>query len=97
MPPVKYATIVDVKSSDQVAGYGPTRAAIIAGDIRHDDNQALTEQVLMASAFQSRDGHSQLSQRASEGPIYLARAMVWAAGHQLAPTGRRRHLVASSR
>ena len=97
VPPVKYATIVDVKSSDQVAGYGPTRAAIIAGDIRHDDNQALTEQVLMASAFQSRDGHSQLSQRASEGPIYLARAMVWAAGHQLAPTGRRRHLVASSR
>ena len=69
-------------------------AAILAGNLRHNRNETLTEQVLMASAYQSRDGHSQLSQKASEGPIYLARALVWAVGHELKPNSRRRHLVA---
>ena len=94
IPDIKGATMLEVKASDQVAGYGPTRAAILAGNLRHNRNETLTEQVLMASAYQSRDGHSQLSQKASEGPIYLARALVWAVGHELKPNSRRRHLVA---
>ena len=71
-----------------------TRAAIQAGEIIHDANPTLTEQVLMATAYTSRDGHAQLSQRASEGPIYLARALVWAVGYELRPNQRRKHLVA---
>ena len=96
IPDIKGATLLQVKSSDQVAGYGPTKAAIQAGEIAHDGNPTLTEQTLMATAYTSRDGHAQLSQRASEGPIYLARAMVWAVGHELRPNARRRHLVATS-
>ena len=96
IPDIKGAKLLKVKSSDQVAGYGPTKAAIQAGEIAHDGNPTLTEQVLMASAYTSRDGHAQLSQRASEGPIYLARALVWACGHELRPNNRRKHLVASS-
>ena len=96
IPDIKGATLLQVKSSDQVAGYGPTKAAIQAGEIAHDGNPTLTEQTLMATAYTSRDGHAQLSQRASEGPIYLARAMVWAVGHELRPNARRRHLVATA-
>lgn len=94
IPDIKGATMLQVKASDQIAGYGPTRAAIQAGEIIHDDNPTLTEQVLMATAYTSRDGHAQLSQRASEGPIYLARALVWAVGYELRPNQRRKHLVA---
>lgn len=95
IPEIKGAKMLKVKSSDQVAGYGPTKAAIQSGEVSHDGNATLTEQILMATAYTSRDGHAQLSQRASEGPIYLARALVWAVGYELRPNNRRKHLVAS--
>jgi len=96
IPEIKGAKLLQVKTSDQIAGYGPTKAAIQAGEVFHDGNQTLNEQILMATAYTSRDGHAQLSQRASEGPIYLARALVWAVGFELRPNPRRRHLVASA-
>lgn len=94
VPEIRYAQMEQVKAQDQVAGFAPTKEAIEEGAICHDGNQTLAEQVLMAAVWKSGEGHAQLSQRASEGPIYLARAMVWAVGYELRPANRKRHLVA---
>ena len=96
VPEVPGTNLVPVKASDQVAGFGPTKAAIESGDLIHDGNPALWEQVLMASVYRSGDGHSMLSQKASEGAIFLARALVWAVGRELAPSTRSRHLVVAA-
>jgi len=96
VPDIRYATMAQVKAGDQVAGFAPTKEAIEEQAICHDGNQTLAEQVLMAAVWRSGDGHAQLSQRASEGPIFLARAMVFAVGYELKPANRKRHLVLAS-
>lgn len=96
VPDVRGAVLEQVKAADQVAGFAPTKEAIEERFIAHDGDQVLAEHMLMAAVWQTGDGHAQLSQRASEGPIYLARALVWAAGHELRPSTRRRHLVLSA-
>jgi len=44
-------------------------------------------------AYSVADRGSTLSSRASTGPIYLARALVWAVGHELRPNLAPRPLV----
>jgi hypothetical protein len=77
--------ITRVTPGDTFAAYAATVTAIRAGGLAHAGQAILTEQVLSAVAYSVSDRGSTLSSRASSGPIYLARAMVWAVGHELRP------------
>jgi hypothetical protein len=84
-----------VGTAEQRAGYGPTLAAIVDGRLRHDADEELTRQMLTATPVTVPDVGTTLSTRRSPGPIYLARAAVWAIGAELRPELRPRVLVVS--
>ena len=80
-------------SAEQRAGYGPTLAAIVEGRLKHDGDDELTRQMLTATPATVPDVGTMLSSRRSPGPIYLARAAVWAIGAELRPEQRPRAMV----
>jgi hypothetical protein len=82
-----------VGTLEQRAGYGPTLGAVIDGRLRHDGDPELTRQMLTATPVTVPDVGTSLSARRSPGPIYLARAAVWAVGAELRPERRPRALV----
>jgi hypothetical protein len=84
---------VQVGTAEQYAGYGPTVAAALEGRIHHDGNAELRAHVLGAGTARTPDRGTTLSSKHSVGPIYLARAMVWAVAHELRPDGRRKALI----
>ena len=84
-----------VGTAEQRAGYGPTLAAIADGRLRHDGGEELTRQMLTATPVTVPDVGTTLSARRSPGPIFLARAAVWAIGAELRPERRPRALVVS--
>jgi hypothetical protein len=86
-------TATKVGTAEQRAGYGPTLAALADGRLRHDDDAELSRQILTATPVTVPDVGTTLSTKRSPGPIYLARAAVWAIGHELRPDRRRRPLV----
>jgi hypothetical protein len=88
-------TATKVGTAEQRAGYGPTLAAIVDGRLRHDQDQELTRQMLTATPVTIPDVGTTLSARRSPGPIYLARAAVWAVGHELRPDRRRPPMIIS--
>jgi len=61
---------------DQQAAYARVREAITTGAVVHNGNAALTEQMLVAATHTPREGTPHLSQNKSDGPIYLARALM---------------------
>lgn len=79
-----------VATAEQRSGFGPTRSAIADGRLEHDGDAALTEHVLTAVPLTIPDAGTTLSAKRSPGPIFAARAMVWAVGHELRPDRRRR-------
>ena len=94
VPPMPGAgEIVRVTPGETFASYAATVTAIRAGGVAHAGQAVLTEQVLSAVAYSVTDRGSTLSSRASTGPIYLARALVWAVGHELRPNLAPRPLV----
>jgi hypothetical protein len=82
-----------VGTAEQRAGYGPTLGAIVDGRLRHDDGDELTRQILTATPVTVPDVGTSLSTRRSPGPVYLARAAVWAIGAELRPEQRPRPMV----
>jgi hypothetical protein len=94
VPPMPGAgEIIRVTPSETFASYAATVTAIRAGGLAHAGQAVLTEQVLSAVAYTVTDRGSTLSSRASSGPIYLARALVWAVGHELRPNLAPRPLI----
>src|SRR5262249_9356202 len=85
--------VVKVGTAEQRAGYGPTLAAIVDGRLRHGGDAELTRQILTATPVTVPDVGTTLSSRRSPGPIYLARAAVWAIGAELRPERRARPLI----
>ena len=84
-----------VGTLEQRAGYGPTLAAIVDGRLAHDGGEELTRQMLTATPVTIPDVGTTLSTRRSPGPIYLARAAVWAIGAELRPEQRPRSMIVS--
>jgi hypothetical protein len=84
---------VKVGTAEQRAGYGPTLGAVVDGRLRHDGGDELTRQMLTATPVTIPDVGTSLSARRSPGPIYLARAAVWAIGAELRPEQRPRAMV----
>ena len=84
-----------VGTAEQRAGYGPTLGAIVDGRLTHDADDELTRQMLTATPVTIPDVGTTLSTRRSPGPIYLARAAVWAIGAELRPERRPRIMVVS--
>jgi hypothetical protein len=84
-----------VGTAEQRAGYGPTLAAIVDGRLAHDGDEELTRQILSATPVTIPDSGTTLSARRSPGPIFLARAAVWAVGAELRPERRPRARVLS--
>ena len=82
-----------VGTAEQRTGYGPTLAAICDGRFHHDGGDELTRQVLTATPVTIPDAGTALNTRRSPGPIFLARAMVWAVGSELRPDRRTRPLI----
>jgi hypothetical protein len=82
-----------VGMAEQYSAYGPTIAAATEGRILHEADAELATQVLSAATVSVPDRGTALSSRDSSGPIFLARAMVWAVGHELRPEARRRPSV----
>jgi len=82
-----------VGTAEQRSGYGPTLAAVCDGRLAHDDGDELTRQVLTATPVTIPDSGTALNTRRSPGPIFLARAMVWAVGHELRPDRRTKPLI----
>jgi hypothetical protein len=87
---LRVASSTKVGTLEQRAGYGPTLAAIVDGRLRHDGDEELTRQILTATPVTIPDVGTTLSTRRSPGPIFLARAAVWAIGAELRPGRRRR-------
>jgi hypothetical protein len=87
---------IKVGMAEQYAAYGPAIAAATEARILHEANAELTTQVLSAATVSVPDRGTALSSRDSAGPIFLARALVWAVGHELRPEARRRPLVVAS-
>jgi hypothetical protein len=86
---------VKITPADTFGAYAATLAAVRAGAVAHTAQAVLTEQVLAAVAYTVPDRGATLSSRASSGPIYLARAMVWAVGYELRPDQGHRPVVVS--
>jgi len=89
--------LVKVGTAEQRAGYGPTLAAVVDGRLRHDANEELTRQILTATPVTVPDVGTALSSRRSPGPIFLARAAVWAVGAELRPERRPRPTIVTAR
>ena len=85
--------LAKVATAEQRSGFAPTRSAIADGRLEHDGDETLTEHVLTAVPLTMPDVGTTLSAKRSPGPIYAARAMVWAVGHELRPDRRRRPIV----
>jgi hypothetical protein len=85
-----------VGTAEQRAGYGPTLAAIVDGRLAHDGDEELTRQMLTATPATVPDVGTTLSARRSPGPIFLARAAVWAVGAELRPGRRSRPLIVAA-
>ena len=84
---------VKIVQADGLAHYAATLQAIRGGSLVHAGQAVLTEQVLDAVAYHVADRGAMLSSKASSGPIYLARAMVWAAGYELRPEQGHRPMI----
>ena len=84
-----------VGTAEQRAGYGPTLAAVVDGRLTHDGDDELTRQILTATPVTVPDVGTTLSARRSPGPIFLARACVWAVGAELRPVRGPRPLIVS--
>jgi hypothetical protein len=84
---------IKVGMAEQYAAYGPAMAAATEGRILHEPNVELATHVLSAATVSVPDRGTALSSRDSSGPIFLARALVWAVGHELRPEARGRPLV----
>jgi hypothetical protein len=89
------AQLVQVGQAEQYSGYGPTVAAALEGRILHDGDAELRKHVLSAGTVRIPDRGTALSSKHSAGPIFLARAMVWAVAHELRPDAGRRAMVVS--
>ena len=89
-------TTAKVGTAEQRAGYGPTLAAVVDGRLRHDGDPELTRQMLTATPVTIPDVGTTLSARRSPGPIFLARAAVWAVGYELRPDLRRKPLIVAA-
>jgi len=87
---------IKVGMAEQYQAYGPTIAAATEGRVLHEAESDLTAQVLSAATVSVPDRGTVLSSRASSAPIYLARAMVWAIGHELRPEARQRSTIVSA-
>jgi hypothetical protein len=87
---------IKVGMAEQFAAYGPTVAAALEARILHEPNAALDAQILSAATVSVPDRGTALSSRDSAGPIFLARALVWAVGHELRPEARRRPLIVAA-
>jgi phage terminase large subunit-like protein len=85
--------LVKVATAEQKAGFAPTRSAIADGRLVHDGDAQLTEHVLTAVPVTIPDQGTTLNSKRSPGPIYAARAMVWAVGHELRTDRKPRALV----
>jgi hypothetical protein len=68
-----------VGQGELLAWTGLVRSAILAGEVRHLGELALSEHVQRAVPYTTRAGMG-LSSDASPGPIELARCVVWAVG-----------------
>jgi hypothetical protein len=87
--------LVKVTPSDTFGSYAAALATVRAGALAHAAQSILTEQILAAVAYTVPDRGATLSSRASSGPIYLARALVWAVGYELRPDQGHRPVVVS--
>jgi len=85
-----------VGTAEQRAGYGPTLAAVVDGRLRHDGGEELTRQMLTATPVTVPDVGTTLSARRSPGPIFLARAAVWAVGAELRPNRKAKPLIVAA-
>jgi phage terminase large subunit-like protein len=85
--------LVKVATAEQKSGFAPTRSAIADGRLVHDGDEQLTEHVLTAVPVTIPDMGTTLNSKRSPGPIYAARAMVWAVGHELRTDRKPRALV----
>jgi hypothetical protein len=90
-------TVRKVGMPEQVSSYSPTVATAGEGRLLHAGDAELREHVLSAATVTIPDRGTALSSKHSTGPIYLARALVWAVGHELRPEARRRAMIVSSR
>lgn len=84
---------IKVAPADSFAHYAATLQAVRGGSLIHAGQSVLSEQVLDAVPYHVADRGAMLSSKASSGPIYLARAMVWAAGYELRPEQRHRPMI----
>ena len=87
---------VKVGTAEQRAGYGPTLSAVVDGRLKHDGDDELTRQILSATPATVPDVGTTLSTKRSPGPIFLARAAVWAIGAELRPDIAPRALIVSA-
>jgi len=85
-----------VGTAEQYAGYGPTVGAALEGRLLHAGDAELREHVLRSATARVPDRGTILSSKHSPGPIFLARAMVWAVAHELRPDARAKPLVAGA-
>lgn len=82
---------VETVGARELASLMPVVAQLVAGRrrrLRHPGSATFTEQVLAAVPGRTTTGTT-LSAAASPGPIYLARALVWAAGLEALPAPAR--------
>jgi hypothetical protein len=93
---LRVASTTMVGQAEQYAGYGPTLAAANEGRILHDGGAELRAHVLSAGTVRTPDRGTVLSSKHSTGPIFLARAMVWAVANELRPNRNRKPLVVGS-
>jgi hypothetical protein len=84
---------VKIAPSESYAAYNATVVAVRSGALAHASQNVLTEQVLSAVAYTVAERGTLLSSRASTGPIYLARALIWAVGFELRPERGHRPMV----
>lgn len=97
LPLIRYAHMTKLTGyRDQKAGFGPTLNAILDARLHHADEPALTEAVLCSNTAVDPEGRRVISQRASEHPIFLCRAMIWATGEALKPLQAHKPMMVSA-
>jgi len=89
--------VTRVGMGEQYAAFGPTIAALTEGRVLHRPDPELTRQMLSGVTVSVPDRGTALSSKASTGPIFLPRALVWAVGQELRPELRPRPAVRAHR
>ena len=95
IPPAVRAELVVAGQAEQYAGYGATVAAALEGRLLHAGEPDLTTHVLRAATVSTPDRGTALYSKGSPGPIFLARALVWAVAAELRP-GRSKVIISGA-